>query len=227
MKFKLSTTAFTLIELIVSLVLVSIVLLGIVSISTVLNNNNQDYGQRYLVKADTQTTLNHILNNASLAIGSGTTVNGYSDQGIVMGNDAALGWGDANSFCIHQGPNNNIINSAAASGIWLCYTWYPAAGIKPYQIYYCTQTYNTTQVTRGANSCVAASPNFTFLGSAFSWAPSFVDSQTLNELQFSITLQNCLDDTATSCQAGGTSTDPVNNPEVQLSASITPPQEGI
>ena len=72
MKRIFSKTAFTLIELIVSSVLVSVVVLGIFSINSVLNNNNQDYGQRYLVKSETQATLNHILNNASLAVGSGT-----------------------------------------------------------------------------------------------------------------------------------------------------------
>ena len=73
MRIKTSKTAFTLVELIVSLVLVGIVLLGLASITTILGTSNQDYGQKYLVKADTQTTLNHILNNASLAVGSGTS----------------------------------------------------------------------------------------------------------------------------------------------------------
>ena len=59
MKKIFSKTAYTLIELIVSLLLASFVVLGIYSIDQVLNNNAQDYGQRYLVKSGTQTTLNH------------------------------------------------------------------------------------------------------------------------------------------------------------------------
>ena len=122
MKKNLSKTAFSLIELIVTSLLVIIVMLGAFSINSVLTNNNQDYGQRYSVKSVTQITLNHILNNASLAVGSGTADNyGNIDQGILWGagNPPEItngvynnfnGVGDPNSFCIHQAANNNIVN---------------------------------------------------------------------------------------------------------------------
>jgi hypothetical protein len=39
---------------------------------------------------------------------------------------------------------------------------------------------------------------------------------------FSITIQNCLNDSAASCY--GATPDPVNNPEVQLNGSVVPAQ---
>ena len=222
MKKNSSKTAYTLIELIVSLALVSVVVLGMFSINVVLNNNNQDYGQRYLVRSETQATLNHILNDASLAVGSATTVNGYTDQGIVLGGDPTWGWGDSNSFCIYHG---------SPSTTWGCYTWFPSTDIKaPYQILYCTQPYNTSSSHFGAASC----PNTAqFLGTAYSISylngistPPAFNSTT----GFSITIQNCLNDAATgteACAKTGTSNDMANNPEVQVAGSVFPPQESF
>jgi len=252
MKKLLSVSAFSLIELIVSAMLVVIVLLGIFSINTVLNNNNQDYGQRYLVKSETQLTLNHILSNAALAVGSSVT----NDQGILYG---VAGVGDANSFCIHQAgttpttlnPNGgqNLINNT--TDIWLCYTWYPSSDPNyPNQIRWCAEKYPAGAVNspgsvsdpRGATSCSSApvanlipnnGNNTTFLGTAFSitntggssllTSPNFV--QTGTQLLFSIAIQNCLNDALSTCKASGNSTDLTNNPEVVVSGSVSPSQE--
>lgn len=210
MKHILSKTAFTLIELIVSLVLISIVLLGVFAINSVLSSNNQDYAQKYLVKSSTQTALNHILNDAYLAVGSGTNVGTPSvlDQGILTGLGAT-----ANTFCIHQNPGVDR---------WVCYTFDNTVGDATYkQISYCNETYTLGDLTgnRGAGDCPAGS---TFLGTAFSVAPAFVPATG----NFSITIQNCLNDSLATCSATGTSTDPANNQEVQLSGSVIPPQEG-
>jgi prepilin-type N-terminal cleavage/methylation domain-containing protein len=220
---KKKDTAFTLIELIVAMALLSLILLGIFSIGSVLNTNHQDYGQKYLIKSETQTTLNHILNNASLAVGSATSdAFGNQDLGILIGAGNPPGVGDANSFCIHQAANNNIINSAA--DIWLCYT------INANQIYWCTSTFTAAASApsfRGAAApCTGASTNYTFLGTAYSIsnpsAPAFTAANG-----FSITIQNCLNNSLGTCSATGTSTDPANNPEIQLSGSVTPAQEGM
>jgi hypothetical protein len=213
MKRFFSKTAVTLIELIVAVSLVSIVLLGLSSINMVLSNNNQDYGQRYLVRSETQATLNHILNNASLAVGSGSA----NDEGVLIG--AAVG--DPNSFCIHQGPNNNIFNNVN-NDIWLCYT------LSSNQIKYCTETYSAGGDPRGAASCTA-SPNITsgptFLGTAYSITNP---SSSLNSTTgFSITIQNCLNDSALGCNSSGISTLPANNPEVQITGTVFPPQESF
>ena len=225
MKKIFSKTAYTLIELIVSLMLASVVILGIYSVQEVLNSNNQDYGQRYLVRSETQLTLNHILNNASLAVGDGASTNGMLDLSILAGAGVPPGVNDANSFCMHQAgtgdtpPGQNIINSAA--DIWLCYTWSPAT----YQIYYCTMSFNAgASPYRGAAApCTSSSANYTFLGTAYS-APTiaFVGSTG----SFTVTLTNCLSNAAGSCSSTGTSTDQINNPEVQISGSVFPGQEG-
>ena len=230
MKKIFSKTAFTLIELIVSLALVSVIVLGILAISTVLSNNGQDYGQRYLVKSETQIALNHILNNASLAVGSANT----NDEGILYkGNYPGF---DPNSFCIHQAgtgdvpPGQNLINWP--SDIWLCYTWSPAT----YQINWCAETYSGPGADpRGASSCSTSvtripnpqtGTNTTFLGTAYSISnpsPLSFNSTT----GFSITIQNCLNDSASSCYNPNPALqDPANNPQAQVSGSVFPPQEG-
>ncbi len=204
----LSKTAYTLLELIIALVLVTVVVLGIFAVNSVLSNNNQDYGQRYLVRSDTQTTLNHIINNASLAVGSATTLTPsggppVADLGILIG--AQMGAANNNSFCIHQ--NNG-------ADTWLCYVFDPVG----FQIKYCNKAYNLTDPNgyRGAGgSCLAAAQ---FLGTAFSIATVFTNSN--GQLLFTITIQNCLNDSATCFSAP----DPVNNPNVTVSGSAFPTQ---
>jgi prepilin-type N-terminal cleavage/methylation domain-containing protein len=226
-----SKNGFSLIELIIAIVLLSVVLLGIFSINSVLNNNNQDYGQKFLIKSDTQNTLNHILNNVALAVGS---VN-PNDEAILIG---TAGVGNANSFCIHQAGTTrggtNGVNST--SDIWLCYSW--AAS----QINWCAETYSAGTDPRGAASCAAASgaghliagTSITFLGTAKSDfsnpAPSFVINGA--QLLFSISIENCLTNSATSCNGDGNypgltptiSSDSANNPEVVVSGSTIPMQ---
>ena len=246
MKIKFSKTAITLVELIIGTMLMTIILLGMFAINNVFNNNNQDYGQRYLVKSQTQTTLDQILNNASLAVGADAV---KDNEGILIGTnpygqgDDPGGIGDPNSFCFHQGGTaNGFINIAnSAADIWLCYTYYPAgtavtATTGPNSIYYCAETYDVGAADpRGASSCGAAATahtliagsNITFLGTAFSISElnSVATPPTFDTTGgFSITIQNCLDDSLASCNISGTSTALATNPEVQLSGSIFPPQ---
>ena len=226
MKKIFSKTAYTLIELIVSLLLASVVILGIYSIDEVLNNNSQDYGQRYLVKSETQATLNHILNNAALAVGDGRSDSfGNADLGILSGAGNPPGAGDANSFCIHQAgtsdtpPGQNIVNSA--TDIWLCYTW------SAYQIYWCTLILPLLGAIR---LFVALCPLYRrkrqlhISRNSLYCSCDYICSG--NNRAFSVTLQNCLNDAASGCSSSGTSTDQVNNPEVQISGTVFPPQEG-
>jgi len=243
MKKNLSKTAFTLIELIIATALVVIVLLGMFSINSVLSNNSQDYGQRYLVKSGTQITLNHILNNAGLAVGSANA----NDEGILIGG-AANGPADPNTFCIHQASQSvqgaqNLIGFNTGD-IWVCYSW------SANQINWCAERYNgSVGDPRGATSCTAAiaagtvipnpttGSNQTFLGSAntgFANLPPTFTSDGV-QLLFTITLQNCLNNSAASCNGNGAnpgstpgvSSDPVNNPEVVVSGSASPSQESM
>jgi prepilin-type N-terminal cleavage/methylation domain-containing protein len=229
MKTIFLNKGYTLVELIVSLSLLCLIVLGIFSINTVLNTNHQDYGQKYSVKSATQATLNHILTDASLAVGSasnvgaGTAASPYElDQGILIG--AQMGAGSNNSFCIHQSPGG--------VDTWMCYT------LAANQISYCNKTYTLNDAAgyRGASGACATAAQF--LGSAFSitnlpvgstlpQSPYFSPSSGI--MTFSIVIENCLDDSAATCNSGGNgvSGDPANNPEVQLSGSVTPSQEGM
>ena len=232
MKINLSIRAFTLIELIITTILVAVVVLGMLSINSVLSTNNQDYGQKYLVKSSTQSTLNHILNNATLAVGSGTNISGMVDQGIIYGSS---GVNDANTFCIHQDPNNTPGNFS--DDIWFCYTWYDPT-IDPnyaYQIKYCTMpyTYNLSPY-RGAAAC--ADSTATYLGTALkNPVPDIsfnTDGSTAGTpLIFSIKITNCLNNSLSSCSSSGPSgqsvSDAASNPEVQISGSVTPLQESM
>ena len=214
MKKFFSKSAYTLIELIVSLALVSIVVLGIVSIDMVLNNNGQDFGQRYVVRSSTQSSLNHILNNAALAVGSVNT----DDESIILGGTHGLV--DPNTFCIHQpgGAGNNIINNAG--DIWLCYTWTNTLGY-PFQINWCAETYAGPGADpRGSSSCFtsgslipnpATGASITFLGSAFSMVPTFTPAAGL-----SMTLTNRLNNAAAAS--------PSTNPQTQVSGNAFPSQ---
>ncbi len=233
MKRIFSKTAFTLIELIVSGLLVTVVLFGIISIQMVLSNNNQDYGQRYLVKSQTQTTLNRILNDAALAVGSAANTGTPSvpDLGIVIG--AQMGPGlNNNSFCMHQQPNGS------GSDIWACYKLDTNAASATYQqVLYCNKTYNPNDATgyRGSNGACNP-PSWQFLGTANSITqtagttlPSSPYFNTSGPLLFSINILNCLNNSASSCNGSGmgVSSDPTGNPEVQLSGSVIPSQESM
>jgi hypothetical protein len=125
-----------------------------------------------------------------------------------------MGAADTNSFCIHQNTSG---------GIWVCYTFNPAT----YQISYCDKAYNVNDGSgkRGAEPSAVCTTASQFLGSAYSiGVPSFAPSSNL--LLFSIKVTNCLNNTLATCQANGTSSDPANNPEVQVSGSVFPLQEG-
>ena len=252
--------AFSLLELIIASVLVVIVTMGIFAVNGVLSSNSQDYGQKYFVKSETQTTLNHILNNASMAIGSGInvpTLDGgtVADLGILYSTSPTTGLGpdslglfyNANSFCIHQdialvtpldGATVNPPSTPSTppaynnpASRWLCYTLFtplkspcPSSAVLPncssYQIWYCASAYNSSLAYRGASNCFVNSGNAMYLGTAYSInTPTF--SSTAG---FNITINNCLDDSASTCSGGS---DQADNPTVQLSGNVFPSQEGM
>ena len=214
----LRTTALTLLELIVSMMLVSVVLFGLFSVSMVLTNNSQDYGQRFLLNSQTQATLSHILNNASLAVKDISS----GEPGIFISMAT-----NPEFFCIHQNISNTILPAddtplntpgVYSNDRWLCYT------LSNYQINYCAMQYVAGASPWGAASCDGVA-NSTFLGTAYSITTS--TPPTFSNGVFSITIQNCLDDTAASCfNADPTLQDPVNNPQVTKSGSVACLQQG-
>jgi hypothetical protein len=94
--------------------------------------------------------------------------------------------------------------------------------------------YNSALNFQGAANCTSANVIGTqvYLGTAFSDPAA---AATFNSTSgFTITLQNCLNNSETindslTCNGSGNgiSSDPVNNPEVQVSGSVYPSQEGM
>jgi hypothetical protein len=219
------TTALTLIELIVSSMLVTVVLFGLVSITSVLSTNSQDYGQKYLLASQTQATLNHILGNASLAVRDIAS----ADPGIITSQMGILGdTASMASFCIHQNispanlPANNTPNNTPGvytNDRWLCYT------LNNYQINYCSKAYAPGSSPWGAVNCGSGTvTNSTFLGTAYSIT---TPAQSFTNATFSISIENCFNDAAASCyNATASLQDPVNNPQVTRSGSVTAQQVG-
>lgn len=230
--------ATTLLELIVAISLISVIVIGLFSINMVLSGNSKDYGQRYLLTSETQAALTHILNNATLAVGSGTSDSyGNLDLGIMIGTGNSMTGDpgvpltgsspltkDPNSFCIHQGANNNILNSN--NDIWLCYTWSPSS----YEINYCTMPFvpaTGANSYRGATSCTTN--NSTYLGNSFTLPAATFSTAAGGSMAFKVTIQNCINDNASpqTCSSSGTSLDPVNNPEIVKTGTVYPMQEGM
>lgn len=195
------------------------VILGLSSVNNALSNNNQDYGQRYLVKSETQNTLNSVLSAAQDAVGSGTMLcttdtrpfrplgalpclSPVADRGILIGKQ--MGNNNPQSFCVHQKPGG--------ADQWACYNLQP-----DHQIMMCHKDYNLADQAgyRGASAACSDLP--VFVGSANSLEINFSNSQ--NQLSFSVTIKNSLNNDISS--------DAENNPEVILTGGISPLQEGI
>ena len=218
-----SQKAYTLLEVMVAFVIVSLVLLGIITTNTSMDTANRAMGLRYTLKADTQAILNHILQNAALAMGSASP----GDEGIINGFQGAggLSGGNATTFCIHQpGTNsggNNII--ANPTDIWLCYS-YVAAN---HTLFWCAETYAAGADPRTASACSTSGTRIgaiRTLGSVFSIQPVYTVYSATGQSEFDVAITSCIDNAAATCQAGGTSTSPESNPEIQLSGTVNPLQ---
>lgn len=212
-------TGLTLIEMIIAILLVSIVVLGLFSVSSILLDSSQDYGKRYVLASQTQATLNNILNQAALAVGTGI----QQDNGIMISNfGSRVG---LNTMCIHkvpQGSQQAYYNRAGGywvygpSTTWACYTWFPGShGTYPYQIMSCSFNYLSGPSPNGADNCDSQlAQNQQYVGSAFSIFPVFSNGV------FSMTINNCYNNAASSCQASGFSGDRFNNPEIVKTGSV-------
>ena len=97
----------TLVELLIATVIVGIIMLGVVSSDYAIRKQANYAAISAIASINAQSIINHILYNASLAIGSST------DKGILIG--AEIGPGvQASSFCSRKviGPPES----------WVCYT---------------------------------------------------------------------------------------------------------
>lgn len=171
-----NSTAFTLLEIIIASTVVGIIMLGIVTSNISLQKNSQDSSNSYFISSTTQTMLNQILKDASLAVGT------PSSRGIAIGTGGTPSTGDANTFCIQQ-------EAAPTSSVrfWKCYTWVQAT----YGVYSCTRA--------SLGSCNSSN---NFLGTAKTRiVPTFnIDPSSGNQkVLFDVIIENCLNPAAASC----------------------------
>ena len=195
-----SEKALSLMELVLATGIIGIIIWGMTSSELVFYNNSKNYGSQYAVTSMTVATLNHIINNASKAVGS----DGESDKGILTQTD--LLQADP-TFCIHQKPTSSTHQ-------WYCYTQIGT------DIYGCIRPYTASPIPpiRGAEQCTRSNRR---IGGAI--AETISDSNPtfdLNTLIFSITINNCFNPALSTCSQ---SSNP-DNPYVTKSASISPPQ---
>lgn len=188
-------------ELIIASVVVTVVMLGVVSASIILQKNSTDYTNKYFITQTATNVLNSVLADASQVVG---TVN---CPGIVIGSTntppstCTSGTGDANTICFYQDPNGKIQDAA---GIWACYTY------TSNNIYRCTSNYSN-----GMKSCNAGVGS-TLVGTAMTspWPLA-----SFNRGVFSLTVDNCLKPALASCcnPADTVNCNPPNNSKVDSS----------
>lgn len=233
-----NSNSFTLIEVLVASAVVSIILLGVITASISLNNNARYAAGSYYVAQNTQTTLNHILNNASLAIGSpehpgfvgmSSLTDPYNNGALSYseGNPppAAVSSGsDLNTFCIHQNfkPDGSFDNNDPDSNHrWVCYTFNPTNNASTAnQIYWCIKDFvNDTNTLGfvGPGPCLSSD---TFLGTALNKPTTTVtinDQSGAQQVLFTVTIENCLNPGDVSCGL-----DKSNNPYVSKTGGVSP-----
>ena len=202
-------------ELIVASVIAMLILLGIASSNIFLERNRHGYGKLYSIESNTTATLNHILRNAGMAIGSGSA----TDKGILAG---AAETGDADTLCIHQDVNNTPDD--ATDDRWVCYTIANSA------LYSCIHAYDAAIALRGADKCSSSDE---FVGTVANSDPTLTDSPTLSSFdidgdgslfditsnKFSIKIYNRFkpDEAA----------DSETNPQVEREGSVSPSGHSI
>lgn len=111
----------TLVELIVSTAVASFVVYGMFNVIQGLNVSSDAYGKAVYAEGTTQATMNHILNNAKLMVGSVNNIPFVRN---------------GNTFCLGQEGGN----VDAAPDSWQCYTQINNNGTNANQIFTCTKT---------------------------------------------------------------------------------------
>lgn len=238
--------SFTLVEVLVASLVVSIILLGVITSSIALNNNARYSAGSYYVTQNTQTILNDILNAASQAMGSPQNpgfvgiddlITDIDSSGTVIQTQLgpagdlsdheldALNSGDTNNntFCVHQNlkfdgsfdPINLNLNHR-----WKCYTF------RGYNLYSCIKVYTDVDCPPNTSCYAANQPGACgaitdkLLG-ALKVKPRTeftIDGRQGRTLIFKVTLQSCLNPSATATCVDHSS----SNPYVEKTGKISP-----
>lgn len=238
MKIYNNSTAFTLMEVIVASIVVGITVLGIIASNINLQKISKNISDNYYVIQNTNTSLNHILQNASKTVGvisssSDASISyGFADgsggYGVVLGknsNDAqvtSVSPSDSsgnNTFCFNQtqgDPNDPNV------AVWLCYTWDP----NTYNIYWCKEN--------SATACALDTSVLLGTAHAITRTYSISDPQdnTQQRVRFDVEIDNCLDNAEASCCNPDPNIDPNckpdnNNPYIVRKGGVSPPGYSI
>ena len=229
-------TSFTIFEVLVASVVVSIIMLGVITTSISLSNSARYYSGSYYVAQNTQTTLNHILGQAALASGTPTQpgIIGVSSYQVYVLNGATGLWnlqsdpgsGNVDTFCFYQNINFNNSNQTGGPGDnrWSCYTY------SGYKIYWCLKSYDFLRppgssawnASSQPGACIPSDVGYKQIGSSKERPTTIVSINSnlgTSKALFQVSINNCLDPTkVASCVAGDT-----NNPYVTKTGSISPP----
>ena len=246
--------SFTLIEVLVASIVVSIIMLGIITSSLSLNNNARYAAGSFYVTQDIQNILNDIHNNAFQAYGTADNpgfVGINSIEDIDSGGHAILsqdGSGDpispadlpsgddSNTFCVHQnlrtdGSFNETFPDA--NHRWLCYT------LINYNLYSCVKVFDAVNLPNTQNyvlnvassqpgACSNVDINYKLLG-ALKVKPVIgleFNAQSLGQQKalFTVTLETCLNPGDPNCGSVATRS---SNPYATKTATTSLPGHRI
>lgn len=213
--------AFTIIEVLVASVVVSIIMLGVITTSISLSNSAKFSSANYFVSQNTQSALNQIIAQASIAIGTPsnpgfvgvdnlidkdeTGADVVDDSGDVL-TRSSLTSGSSNSFCIRQNfsvDGDYSSSNPIAYNRWACFTFNPSN----YNLYSCYKPFDINRlpgsVAYVANAasqpgdCKPSDWGYTLVGTA---KVKPVTSLTINaagggsqKVIYQVTIDNCLD----------------------------------
>jgi Tfp pilus assembly protein PilW len=246
--------SFTLVEVLVASIVVSIILLGIITSSLSLNNNARYAAGSYYVTENVQNILNNILNNASQAYGtpdnpgfvgidanpahlaildsSGNSIQSSSGGNISAASD--LPSGDANTFCIHQNLKTDGTFDEAfpdANHRWVCYT------LISNNLYSCIKNFDATCLPNSScyqipsnqpGACASTDMNYKLVG-ALKTKPltdlKITPQQGgLQQALFTVTLETCLNPGDANCGSAATRS---SNPYATKTGSASLPGHRI
>jgi type II secretory pathway pseudopilin PulG len=204
MKIQRNSTGFTLLEIIVASVVVATIMLGIVTSNLTLQKDTRDASNGFYIAATTQQTINQILKDASLMVGSLSQL-GMTGENILNKNGSQTNTPGSTNFCFNQ--------SDPAAPVYVCYT------LTSNKIQRCGPSVNT---------CSGG----TDLGTAKSITTTFtVNSTQTNGQQalFDVIIENCLDPAAASCcdPTDNTCNPSISNPYVKKEGIVQPSGQSV
>ncbi len=190
--------ALTLVELMISTMLVGLIMLGVASIDYATKQSQQTTTRRSLVAMQAGAILMDMAKNASVATGTSTNI------GINSSHMGAAPWNGPTDLCVRRdidatGASNNTPWDFADDR-WVCYT------------------IASSQMQR----CIVAAPAACPLGSGQMIAPiqalnvTITADNTLGVGDFNILI------TVTTRFTPGAAVDPLNNPETSVSTRVLP-----